>query len=1140
MTDSDGGPARARMDSDGLTPAIAAKTTTPIPGVLTEVIEDRLIRPAASAPGESAPAVPVLISIEAPPSEATAEAPMMAPAVATAETMEVVAGDWPGSLPGGPVGAAMSWVMVAAARRETGSRPAVQTTPAGRASAGQLLEPEPVPVAAATVDGGNSDQAVTPAAAVTSVDPITAIVQQVQAVISGIVEAFTQFVNQVVTVVDQFVAALVNIFVPTTPVNSAPTAISPSVGIPDSVTGAVTGTVSATDADGDTLTYTAPANTSKGGVEIDSSTGVFTYTPTVAARENAAKAGATGADTSDSFTVTVSDGKGGSVTVAVAVAISPLASNPANSVPVATTPTVGVPDAVTGVVVGKVNASDPDGDALSYSAPASTAKGIVSVNPVTGEWVYTPTTVAQKNASRPGATPEEKSDAFTVTVSDGHSASVAVQVVVPISGPAIISPTNTSPVIGNPVVGTPNPVTGVVTGRVYATDADGDVLAYGGSTITAKGSVVVAADGSFSYTPTATARHAAARIGGPADDRTDLFAVTVSDGRGGLATVPISVNVAEFNSAPVAGTPSIGAPGVLGVVTGRVSATDADGDTLAFTGSATTAKGSVAVASDGSFTYTPTLAARHGAAANWATEADRSDSFTITLSDGFGGTATTHVIVPVTPVNSVPVVGGLIVGTPDGATGVVVGSLDAADDDGDTLTFGGATSTGKGSLEIAADGSFTFTPTASARRNAHLSLSPTDASESLTVTVSDGHGGSVSTPVIVEISPAMAYQTNDIKRDPITGQVAIRSIFDESLPQAGTGIPGTMTWLVGSPAAGPSYASTSDVSTWSDLYLVGATGPATELHDPTVSYPTNTIVRNPDTNAVALRTIFAHEVPELADMAWLVLTSSQGALYVPSSSVAGWDILFVPGDPPTILGYSTNDPEPNGVVTGQVDATDPNGDTLTYSAPESTSKGYVVIDSESGAFTYAPIAAARQAAAQVGADPADQSDSFVVTVSDGYFSSETVVSVMIDPAPALQPGDIRAQPGGTWRVIYAPNVSVGGDWVGVNPANGGQWFTDAEVSGWLDVAPPTGGETSSGGPYSPGDIKVPPGSVAGAVTLFAVKSGPPLSNIHSWMVCSTVNACGGVSGDGTYGSPVPVAQWVDLRLPMTSAAPSNL
>ena len=116
---------------------------------------------------------------------------------------------------------------------------------------------------------------------------------------------------------------------PFTPGNRGPVLGVPSVGVPNATTGVVSGSVSATDADGDVLTYSAPASTAKGGVSINASSGAFTYTPTVAARNTAAAPGATAADRADAFTVTVVDGRGGTAGTAVTVAVSPTPGAPA-------------------------------------------------------------------------------------------------------------------------------------------------------------------------------------------------------------------------------------------------------------------------------------------------------------------------------------------------------------------------------------------------------------------------------------------------------------------------------------------------------------------------------------------------------------------------------------------------------------------------------------------------------------------------------------------------------------------------------------------------------------------------------------------------------------------------------------------
>lgn len=214
---------------------------------------------------------------------------------------------------------------------------------------------------------------------------------------------------------------------------------------------------------------------------------------------------------------------------------------------------------------------------------------------------------------------------------------------------------------------------GVVSGQLNASDPDSSALTYTVSQTPAHGSVVVGATGGYAYTPDPAV--AATGI-------TDSFRVSVSDagsgfhihglmglinlltfgligtsGHTGMATV--AVTVAPFtpgNRPPMVGIPSVGMPNAsTGVVTGSVPATDADGDTLTFSAPTTTARGGVSInASTGAFTYTPTVAARNTAAAPGATEADRADTFTVTVVDGRGGAASTAVAVAVSPTLGAP------------------------------------------------------------------------------------------------------------------------------------------------------------------------------------------------------------------------------------------------------------------------------------------------------------------------------------------------------------------------------------------------------------------------------------------------------------------------------------------------------
>ena len=97
----------------------------------------------------------------------------------------------------------------------------------------------------------------------------------------------------------------------------------------------------------------------------------------------------------------------------------------------------------------------------------------------------------------------------------------------------------------------------------------------------------------------------------------------MSDGHGGRLNLPITVSISPANAAP-SGTSAPGSPNAsTGVVTGSVIGSDTDGDSLTYSGTTTTSKGSVTVAVDGTFSYTPNSTARHNASGSAATNSDK-------------------------------------------------------------------------------------------------------------------------------------------------------------------------------------------------------------------------------------------------------------------------------------------------------------------------------------------------------------------------------------------------------------------------------------------------------------------------------------------------------------------------------------
>ncbi|MFZ4664712.1 MAG: Ig-like domain-containing protein, partial [Caldilineaceae bacterium] len=143
-------------------------------------------------------------------------------------------------------------------------------------------------------------------------------------------------------------------------------------------------TLSASDADGDALTYAFASQPAHGTVSLSGS--MATYTPT--ANYNGR----------DSFTFTASDGSLTSTVATVSLTVTPV-----NDVPVASDGSATV--AEDGVITVTLTATDVEGSALTYAIAAQPAHGTASVSGSTA--TYTPT--ADYNGS----------DSFTFTASDG-------------------------------------------------------------------------------------------------------------------------------------------------------------------------------------------------------------------------------------------------------------------------------------------------------------------------------------------------------------------------------------------------------------------------------------------------------------------------------------------------------------------------------------------------------------------------------------------------------------------------------------------------------------------------------------------------------------------------------------------------
>ena len=421
---------------------------------------------------------------------------------------------------------------------------------------------------------------------------------------------------------------------------------------------------------------------------------------------------------------------------------------PPNTRPFSSDPQYTVSNPATGAMTGKLGVVDFDGDPLTYQLTGKPAKGKLVLN-ANGTYTYTPTAAARHAASVPGAPDSVTKDSFTVVVSDGRNGTTTQTITIAIDS-ANKAPTVTT------TIGTPNAATGAVKVTVKTADGDNDKRTLTATQPT-KGTVRLTGTGVFTYTPTDAALAAARAPGAAYDAKRDTFTITVDDGHGGVVPMTVHVKIGAANVKPTAVTANITAiQPRSGVLSGSVGAVDADGDVLSYTASRTT-KGTVTLNADGTFTYTPTAAARLAASKPGAGSAAKSETITFTVSDGFGGVVTKALKVTIAAnplVNTAPVNGvGTVSGTST-AVGTVTGVVTAGDPDGDALTYSLKAGPAFGVVKVSATGAFSYTPDVDARYRALVTAG--EDTDSFVVNVTDSFGGITTATVQVIIAPPSA------------------------------------------------------------------------------------------------------------------------------------------------------------------------------------------------------------------------------------------------------------------------------------------------------------------------------------------------------------------------------------------------
>jgi hypothetical protein len=278
-------------------------------------------------------------------------------------------------------------------------------------------------------------------------------------------------------------------------------------------------------------------------------------------------------------------------------------------------------------------------------------------------------------------------DVFTYVANnaDGDSEPTSVTVTV--------TPVNDAPVAVDDARTTLEDMPVTVDAGANDTDIDGDPLTIVGATDGAKGSVVVALDGSaLTYGPNLDA------------NGLDSFTYTISDGHGGTSTARVSITISAQNDAPDAVDDNATVPEgddrrsifVLD------NDTDVEGGALTITTASDPPHGSVVVSSAGSgLTYEPD------------TGYSGLDAFAYTISDGGGGSDTATVTIDISGINGSPnAVNDLSQSVPEGAGPTLLSVLaNDSDPDGDTFTIISTTDPANGAVAITDGGTgLTYDP----------------------------------------------------------------------------------------------------------------------------------------------------------------------------------------------------------------------------------------------------------------------------------------------------------------------------------------------------------------------------------------------------------------------------------------------
>ncbi|MCV6623621.1 MAG: retention module-containing protein, partial [Cellvibrionaceae bacterium] len=670
------------------------------------------------------------------------------------------------------------------------------------------------------------------------------------------------------------------------------------------------------DPDNDPLSVQGFSQGANGSVSLDPSTGEIIYTP------NLNFVG------SDSFSYTITDPSGATDTAIVTITVGPNI----NDQPIAIDDSITTPEDSAVTISVRDNDSDPENDPLTVTAVTQGSNGSVSIDPVSGNPIYTP------NLNFVGI------DSFTYTITDPSGASSTATVTVTVGTnvndtPIAVDDSNSIDEDGTLTISAAD--------GLLNNDSDPDIgdsisviglngqnnntgVAIAGSN---GGLFVINPDGSYSFNSNGEFNQLAA-----GETTTTSISYTISDLSGETASAVLTITITGSNDSPslsasITDQNNLDSDNNISLdISG--SFTDIDGDNLTF--SATGLPAGLSISAAGVITGTiDNSASQFGTAPNLGAH-----SVTITAQDPDGQTVSDTFLWQVN--NPAPTATDDSNSTQEDTAVNGNVSTNDTDPDGDNLSYSVVNNPSNGTVVLNNDGTYSYTP------NADF-----NGTDSFTYQVNDGEGGTDQATVVITVTPVNDAPVVDSK------------IGDQNNNDADGGINLDIS------------GNFADID--GDNLTFSATGLPAGLSISAAGVITGTI----DNSASQFGT-----APNLG--AHTVTITAQD----PDGQTVSDTFIWQVNNPAPSATDDSNSTQEDTAVNGNVASNDndPDGDNLSYSLVNNPSNGTVVLNSD-GSYSYTPNA------------DFNRTDSFTYQVDDsegGTDQATVVITVTpVNDAPVV-------------------------------------------------------------------------------------------------------------------------------------------